>query len=1028
MPKAKRSDSTVKRAKLSSGKSARRKTISSATATEADLVVTDDNETGDESADSDQFSVVGIGASAGGYEALQQLVEQLPTDTGMAFVVVQHLDPKHESKLSELLSRSSRLPLQEATRGLVVRSNHIYVIPPNVNLAVTQGRIQFQPRKANVPHMPIDFCFRSLAKDPKSRAIGVVLSGTGTDGTLGLQAIKGAGGLTFAQDEKSAKYFGMPGSAIASGYVDIVLAPDAIARELGRIARHPYVRQSEPAQPSRKPTDRKETEKAFEGQEAELQAVFSMLRVRTGVDFSLYKHSTLRRRIIRRMLLHRIEGLPAYVHFTRTHPGELEALFDDLLINVTGFFRDPRVFQILKRRIYPKLMRGRSGERPLRVWVCGCSTGEEAYSLAISLVEFFEATHRHATVQIFATDVSEAALEKARAGVYPESIAQDVSPERLRRFFVKNTGSYQVSKSIRDMVVFARQNVVVDPPFSNLDMISCRNVLIYLGQPLQKKVMPVFHYALKAGGYLLLGSSEAIGAASHLFGLVDKKQKIYTKKLAASTPLNFSPAGRPRPEPVPAIIEPKTPDLQQVVDRLILAHWSPAAVAVNAQMDVLLFRGRTSKYLEHAAGNASLNLSRMMRPGLGLGLRTVISRATRQDTAVREENVPLQHETAVEMVSIDVIPFRLTPSSERLFLVLFHDLPPTQAGRQDSGLTVRALDKNNHRELGKLREELASSKESLQAIIEEQEATNEELKSANEEVMSSNEELQSANEELETAKEELQSTNEELTTLNEELQNRNVELSQVNNDLTNLLASVPVGIVMVTSDLVIRRFTPLAARLFNLIPNDVGRRLSDLNRNIIAPDLDEAILEVVENLASVEREVQDSHGRWYSLRIRPYRTRENKIDGAVMVLVDIDEHRRAVDLIMETITHPLLALNADLRVKRANAAFYRAFNLTHPAVENHYIYEVDHGQWNVPRLKTLLEDVLVKENQVNDFEIQADFPELGRRTMRVDARSYTEGARGSPLILLSFKDIIASGEIASADAPAGEFDGRIGKN
>jgi two-component system, chemotaxis family, CheB/CheR fusion protein len=1002
-----------------------RKSIAPATATQADLVVMDDNENGDESADSDQFTIVGIGASAGGYEALQQLLEQLPKDTGMAFVVVQHLDPTHESKLSELLARSSRLPLQEAVHGATVRPNHIYVIPPNVNLAVTQGRIQFQPRRSNVPHMPIDFCFRSLAQDPGSRAIGVVLSGTGTDGTLGLQAIKGAGGLTLAQDEKSAKYFGMPGSAIASGYVDIVLAPEAIARELGRIARHPYVRKAEPAEGTRKPADRKETEKAFEGQEAELQAVFSMLRMRTGVDFSLYKLSTLRRRIIRRMLLHRIEALPAYVHFSRTHPGELEALFDDLLIHVTGFFRDPRVFQTLKRRIYPKLMRGRNGERPLRVWVCGCSTGEEAYSLAISLVEFFEATHRHATVQIFATDISETALDKARAGVYPESIAQDVSPERLRRFFVKNSVSYQVSKSVRDMVVFARQNVTIDPPFSNLDMISCRNVLIYLGQSLQKKVMPVFHYALKAGGYLLLGSSEAIGAGSHLFGLVDKKNKVYTKKLAPSTPLNFSsaPAGRPRSEPATAKIEQKTPDLQQVVDRLILSHWSPAAVAVNAQMDVLLFRGRTSKYLEHAAGNASLNLSRMMRPGLGLGLRTVISRATKQDAAVREEHVPLQHENAVEMVSIDVIPFRLTPSSERLFLVLFHDLPTTPAGPQDSGLTVRALDKNNRRELGKLREELASSKESLQAIIEEQEATNEELKSANEEVMSSNEELQSANEELETAKEELQSTNEELTTLNEELQNRNVELSTVNNDVTNLLGNVPVGIVMVTSDLVIRRFTPLAARLFNLIPNDVGRRLSDLNRNIIAPDLDQAILDVVENLSSVEREVQDSHGRWYSLRIRPYRTRENKIDGAVMVLVDIDEHRRAVDLIMETITHPLLALNADLRVKRANAAFYRAFNLTHPAVENHYIFEVDQGQWNVPRLKKLLEDVLVKENQVNDFEIEANFPGLGQRTMRLDARSYTEGARGSPLILLSFKDIIASEE-----ATTGEFDGPSRKN
>ncbi len=982
-------------------------------------LVTGDGEQGDGQREKNHFFVVGIGASAGGFEALQQVLERLPEDTGMAFLVVQHLDPKHESKLSELLARSSRLPLEEATRGARIQPNHIYVMPPNVNLAVTHGHIRLEPRKPNLPSMPIDYCFRSLAKDFENCSIGIVLSGTGSDGTLGLQAIKGAGGITFAQDEKSAKYFGMPGSAITSGSVDIVLSPEAIAQELGRIARHPYVRRTELAESARNRSHAKpegdRTERVFSAGEEELQTVFSMLRVRAGVDFSLYKHSTLRRRIMRRMLLHRVDALPAYLQFLRTHPAEIEALFNDLLINVTGFFRDPAVFQALKRRIYPKLMRNRPDDRPLRIWVCGCSTGEEAYSLAITLVEFLETVHRPPGVQIFATDISEAVLEKARAGTYPETISQDVSPDRLRRFFLSVNGRYQVNKTVRDMVVFARQNMTVDPPFSNLDLISCRNTLIYLGPVLQKKVVPVFHYALNAEGYLLLGASETIGSASHLFGVLDKRHKIYTKKLAVSSPMVFSPPARFLREPAaqpsrpasPARPGQKPPELQQFVDRLILARWSPAAVVVNAQMDVLLFRGPTSRYLEHVAGNASLNLLRMTREGLALGLRTAISKAVKQDVPVKEESLILRHSDEVR-ISIEVLPFRLSATSERLFLVLFEDsTPQVEAGGQATQAVKTRTLQSERRELSKLREELEQNKESLQAVIEEQEATNEELKSANEEVQSSNEELQSTNEELETAKEELQSTNEELTTLNEELQTRNLELSQVNNDLTNLLGSVPVAIVMVASDLVIRRFTPMAERLFNLIPNDVGRRLSDLNRSTVVPDLDESIHKVVEELVSIEREVQDRHGHWYALRIRPYRTRENKIDGAVMVLVDIDEHKRAVELVMEAVKHPLLALQADLRVKRANAAFYRTLKFSSEDVENRYIYELGNGQWNVPRLRTLLEDVLVKQQQVDDFEVQAEFPDLGRRSMRLDARSYSEGGRGARLILLSIKDIAA---------------------
>ncbi|MDB6126022.1 MAG: ATPase [Pedosphaera sp.] len=959
------------------------------------------------------FLVVGIGASAGGYEAFVPLLAHLPQDSGMAFVLVQHLDPKHESKLSELLARSASLPLMEARQGVPVQSNRIYVIPPNVNMTLVRGHLRMQPRKAGIPHMPVDLFFRSLAEEQQNRAIGIVLSGTGTDGTLGLQAIKGEGGLTFAQDEKSAKYFGMPGSAISIGCADLILPPEAIAKELGRIARHPFTAPSSKhkARASATPA---EPEKLFHDKEEALNAIFSLLRSRTGVDFSLYKHSTLRRRIMRRMLLHKIENLPAYLNHLRTHVIEVDALFNDLLINVTGFFRDPQVFQALKRRIFPKLFKNRQNDAPLRIWICGCASGEEAYSMAMILVEFFESAHVQVNAQIFATDISDIALEKARAGIYPESISLDVSPERLRRFFVKNNGNYQVSKAIRDMCVFARQNIIVDPPFSNLDLISCRNVLIYLGQLLQKKIMPVFHYALKPKGLLLLGSSEAIGAASEIFTLTDKKHKIYARKPANTRPgfallyKDTHDKMKGRIEVGQGAPEPKSPDLAQFVDRLILSKWCPAAVVVNAQMEVLLFRGHTGRFLEHASGSASLNILKMARENLVLDLRTAISKAIKQDVPVQQENATTLPDDHFQFIVIEVTPFVLTPNSERFFLVVFREMPPTGGSPESNRSGMSALKvqrETERREVSRLRQELAHNKESLQAIIEEQEATNEELKSANEEIQSSNEELQSTNEELETAKEELQSTNEELTTLNDELQSRNFELSQSNNDLTNLLASVNVAILMLSSDLAIRRYTPMAERIFNLIPSDIGRRLSDLNRNIVAPDLDQSIQEVIDNLTTVEREVQDRDGHWYALRIRPYRTRENKIDGAVLLLVDIDEHRRMVELVMSTIKQPLITLRSDLQVKRANEAFYRLFQVTPEETENHYLYDIGHGQWNVPKLRTLLEETLSKKESVDNFEVETEFPSLGRRTMRLDARSYSEDGKAAKFILLAIKDI-----------------------
>lgn len=955
------------------------------------------------------FPIVGIGASAGGFEAFSELLKVLPPDTGMAFVLVQHLDPKHKSQLTELLGRNASVPVVEAKDNIEVTPNRVYVIPANTRITISDGCLRVAPRKANeLPPMPVDAFFRSLAAEQQDRAIGIVLSGTGTDGTLGIEAIKGEGGITFAQHEGSAKYYGMPGSAVSSGSVDFVLTPERIAAELNRISRHPYLGRSR-EHPIRKALQDAKPDRLLKGTEKEMGQLFSLLRARTGVDFALYKHSTLKRRIVRQMILQKLDSLGKYVSFLEKQPKEVDNLFNDLLIYVTSFFRDPAAFQALKKLVFPKLIKAHGGDSPLRFWVCGCSTGEEAYSLAISLIEFFEQTRTHRHVQIFASDISDVGINKARAGIYPENILQDIPPERLRRFFSKTDGHFQVNKSIRDMVVFARQNVIVDPPFSNLDMITCRNVLIYLDAMLQRKIMPVFHYALRPNGFLMLGNSETVGASGDLFALVNKKHKIYAKKHSYTRP-TFPSAHKPSPEAgrgnqtlPPLQPEARPLDLQSQMDKLLLRDFSPATVLISSDMDVLNFRGRTGDYLEHSSGAASLNLLRMVRESLVIDLRAALTKATKNDAHVRH-TAHIRRDDHINEVIIEVVPFRPAPDSDRFFLVIFRESGVMQFEPVRGKGPLASASARDAREITKLRAELATTRESLQTIIEEQEANNEELKSANEEIQSSNEELQSTNEELETAKEELQSTNEELTTLNEELQTRNTELGQAINDLTNLLASINVAILMLGEDMTIRRYTPMAERLFNLIPSDLGRRLSDLNRSILIPDLDETVTKVITNLTPIERDVQDRDGRWYSLRIRPYRTRENKIEGVVILLVDIDHLKRALDLVLATPKEPLLTLGADLKVRRANESFYRAFHMRPDETEGRYLYEAGGGQWNTLELRKLLEEVLPKSKEIRDFPLEATFPEIGKRKLLINAFRFYDEGWGLQMILMAIED------------------------
>ena len=842
------------------------------------------------------FPIVGVGASAGGLEAFTQLLKALPSRTGMAYVLVQHLDPTHESALTELLARATEMPVRQVTDAMPVEPNRVYVIPPNVDMVISQGILRLTPRtETRGHHMPIDRFLRSLAEDKGSNAIGVILSGTASDGTLGLAAIKGEGGITFAQDEKSAKYDGMPESAIAAGCVDLVLPPDGIAEELARICEHPYVAHS----PSSKIAE------LVPDSDPHLKNILLSLRMANKIDFSDYKPATVKRRILRRMTLHKIDKVKEYVHFLQRHPAEVEALYEDILIHVTSFFRDPDAFEVLKTEVFPTILKHRSPEEPIRIWVPGCSTGEETYSHAISLLEFLGDRKASIPIQLFGTDLSQLGIEKARAGTYPESIAADVSSERLRRFFVKVEGGYRIAKTVRDMCVFARQNLLQDPPFSRIDIISCRNVLIYFGPVLQKRVMPIFHYALKPRAFLILGRSEGvIGTASDLFELMDRKYKIYCRK---STParlhLDFA-ASQYSLEAGNLATDKEASrksgggarlfELNKETDRIILAKYAPVAVVINEDMEVLQSRGHVGLYLELAPGRANLNVLKMAREGLLFDLQAAINKAKKEGAPVRKENVEVGGNGELKGVNLEVIPLNATSSKERHLLIMFEETTPP--GRSVSAETMATQvrpgkggkQERNNRQTIQLKQDLAATKRYLHSLVEDKDASNEELQAANEEILSSNEELQSTNEELQTAKEELESTNEELHTVNEELNIRNLELTQANNDLVNLLSSVNIAMVMLGGDLRIRRVTPQAEKLLGLIPTDIGRPITNIRPNIDVPDLEQMIVEVINTVTVQEREVRDREGHWYLLRILPYKTLENMIEGAVLTLVDIN--------------------------------------------------------------------------------------------------------------------------------------------
>lgn len=888
--------------------------------------------------------VVGVAASAGGLKAFQELIAHLPIHSGMAFVLIQHLDPKHRSMLTELLARNSPLPVQEIADGMRIEADHIYVIPPNHQLSIIHNSLQFLPQiSADQRYRPADVFFSSLADDRGSQAIGVVLSGTASDGTFGCRAIKAAGGTTFAQDSDTAEYDGMPSSAVAAGCIDFVLPPEGIASEIARIARHPMLTAA------LAPTKGEEPLAATDDQ---MNKIFILLRSRTGHDFSYYKPTTIKRRISRRMMVNRIDSVSRYITALQKNVAELDALFHDLLINVTAFFRDPEVFEELQRLVLPKLLENRPEKAPIRIWVPACADGQEAFSMAIALHEKLSengALPQH-QVQIFGSDIDEPAIETARRGVYPESAVAELSEVRRKRYFHQVSDGYQINKPLRDMCVFAVQNIIKDPPFSRLDLVSCRNLLIYFNATLQKKVLRLIHYALQPNGYLLLGSSETIGGQADLYAPVSKQSKIYQKKTVAARQYDemaFRPIGKLPPIERGGSPEPGADfyDLEKQAEQVLLGTYVPPGVIVGSGDAILRFIGRTWPFIEPSSGTASLNLFKNAHPDIVIELRAALHSVARNNGRVRKDNVRLVVDGVERRVDIQVIALGGAIPGEKNLLVMFepHPVPSETTASDPAGSAgdqgvAHALQGRNE----ELEREVRSTREYMQSIVEEQEGTNEELRSANEEIQSTNEELQSTNEELETAKEELQSANEELATVNEELETRNQETDRVNSDLVNLLASINIAIVILGADLRVRQFTKPAQKLLNLIEADIGRPIGNIKANIEIPNLENDVLHVIDAMVSKSFELQDHGGHWYSVRLRPYRTLDNRIDGAVVALIDVDEiknfERTKASLARERRLAAIVRESRDAIVLQDLNGNIKAWN---PAAERIYGYTED---------------------------------------------------------------------------------------
>ncbi|ARJ65006.1 SAM-dependent methyltransferase [Magnetospirillum sp. ME-1] len=941
-----------------------------------------------------ELSIVGLGGSAGGLEAFEAFFRNLPADTGMGFVLVSHLDPSHTSILTEILQRTTVMPVVEAADQMLVEANRVYVIPPNRDMTLFQSRLQLSlPEQPRGQRMPIDAFLRSLAEDRGEHAIGIVLSGTGSDGTLGLRAILGGGGISLVQDPATAQYDGMPLSAIQAGFATHVLAPERMPAILQANRRHHAEISPAPA--------------TIGG----MNRIMMLLRSGTGHDFSGYKKSTIGRRIERRMAQHDIEDIEVYARYLKAHPAEISTLFKELLINVTSFFRDPEAFAILKKDILPQILAGKPDDYVVRLWIAGCATGEEAYSIAMVLREVMEESGRELKVQIYSTDLDDDAIATARAGFYPVNITQDVSPERLRRFFVKEENGYRVKKDIREMVVFAIQNVIKDPPFTRMDLVSCRNLMIYLEADLQGRLIPAFHYALRPGGVLFLSPSESIGGHTELFSPLSRKWKFYRTAPSLASTRAMMASGlawttdATRSPPVEVMTKTKDTNIAEMTRRALVQSFAPVSVMTDSKGDILYVHGDTSRYLRPPPGQATLNAVEMAHEGLQLELRSALGQAVSHGTPTLEREVSFMVGAEVRRVRLGVRPLPDPEPGLGLVLISFQDLPVSDPGKP--ARRRRAPSSADRERIEELERDLAYTRENLQATIEEQQSSNEELKSANEELQSTNEELQSTNEELETSKEELQSVNEELITVNAELQAKIEQLAGMQNDMKNLLDNINVGTIFLDDRLAIRRFTREAAKVYRLVNTDVGRPLGDIKSDLDDEDLLAQAQKVIDTLVPFEREVRTIGGDWYLTRIQPYRTLDNVIDGVVITFSNVSarvaaeqaeqEGHDIAESIVDAVDRPMLVLDGSFIVIFASNSFYRGFNVSPAETRGRSVYALGHNTWDTPALRNLLETVLPHEQSFDAFPLEG-------RKMRLSGRQIVCKTSGKPLILLTFEE------------------------
>lgn len=833
--------------------------------------------------------IVGLGASAGGLKALLQFFEKMPTNSGMAFVVILHLSPNHESHTTELLQNVTGMHVIQVIEPIKVEPNTVYVIPPTKHLSMNDGKIVLTDRDASGPRtLAVDLFFRTLAEAHREKAISIVLSGSGSDGTNGIKSVKEEGGITIVQDPEEAEYDSMPRNAINTGFVDFVMPVAEMPEKLVQIQQNAsLIKLPSIEEPTR-------TLDVSQSAEEALREILSLLRARTGHDFMHYKRATVLRRIERRLQVNQLPDLPAYRDFLRTHAAETRALFKDMLISVTNFFRDREAFEALEQHVIPKLFINKTSGDQIRVWTAGCATGEEAYSLAILLCEYAESLAQPPLIQVFASEIDEDMISTARDGVFPESIVTDVSPARLHNYFIKEPGRYRVKKSIREKVLFATHNLIKDPPFSKLDLISCRNLLIYLNREMQEQILSLFHFALKPGGFLFLGSSESTDGAIDLFSVVDKRHRIFQSKMI---PRSISPVpalplgdvlGKPsgRPEDT---IQRRRESFSELHQKWI-EQYAPPSVIINLDYEIVHLSDRAGRFLQFVGGEPSHNLLKVVHPELRLDLRTALFQALQSGMSVEARRVRLTRNGRTFYVNMIARPVRSEQTMSEFILVLFDEVEDT-VGMEGK----EKVEDESEPIVRQLEEELHRTKEQLQGTIEQYETSTEELRASNEELQAINEELRSTTEELETSKEELQSINEELSTVNHELKNKVDEISSVNDYLQNLIASTDIATIFLDRSLRIKRFTPRAPDIFNLIPSDIGRSLLDITHRLKYEQLSQDTETVLSSLQTIEREVQTDAGRWYIARLLPYRTLEDKIDGAVLTFIDITERKRAED-------------------------------------------------------------------------------------------------------------------------------------